>query len=59
MKIRILMGFDGYEAGQVFPDWPAGMCESLIGRRMIEEVKDEPAPAPEPAPKPVVTGKRK
>jgi hypothetical protein len=57
MKIRILMGFDGYEAGQVFPDWPAGMCESLIGRRMIEEVKDEPAPAPEP--KPVVAGKRK
>jgi hypothetical protein len=29
------------------------MCEILIGRRMIEEVKDEPAP------KPAVAGKRK
>jgi len=46
MKIRILMGFDGYEVGQVFDDWPPGMCEILIGRRMIEEVKEEPAPAP-------------
>ena len=48
MKIRILMGFDGYEVGQVFDNWPPGMCEILIGRRMIEEVeevKEEPAPA--------------
>ena len=42
MKIRILQGFDSYERGQVFPDWPAGMCDILIGRGMIEEVKDEP-----------------
>ena len=53
MKIRILIGFDGYEVGQVFDNWPPGMCEILIGRRMIEEVKDEPAP------KPAVVGKRK
>lgn len=55
MKIRVLIGFDGYEAGQVFDNWPPGMCEVLIGRRMIEEVKDEPAPAPKPA----VASKRK
>ena len=45
MKIRILMGFDGYEAGQVFDCWPPGMCEVLIRRGMIEEVKDTPRPA--------------
>lgn len=49
MKIRILVGFNGYEAGQVFDNWPPGMCEVLIGRGLIEEVKDEPAPAPKPA----------
>lgn len=37
MKIRILMGFRDYEPGQVFDDWPAGMCEVLISRGLIEE----------------------
>lgn len=41
MKIRVLKGFDCYEPGQVFEEWPAGMCEILIGRGLIEEVKDE------------------
>lgn len=34
------MGFDAYEPGQVFEDWPGGMCEVLIGRGLIEEVKE-------------------
>lgn len=42
MRVRILIGFNGYEAGQVFDDWPAGMCDSLIAMGAIEEVKDEP-----------------
>ena len=40
MKIRVLMGFRDYEPGQVFEDWPAGMCEVLIARGLIEEVMD-------------------
>jgi hypothetical protein len=41
MKIRVLRGFDCYEPGQVFDEWPAGMCEILIARGLIEEVADE------------------
>jgi hypothetical protein len=41
VKIRILRGFSHYEPGQVFEDWPGGMCEIFIERGMIEEVKDE------------------
>jgi hypothetical protein len=42
MRIRVLMGFRDYEPGQVFDEWPDGMCEILIARGLIEEVK-EPA----------------
>jgi hypothetical protein len=38
VKIRVLQNFNVYEAGQVFDDWPGGMCEILIGRGLIEEV---------------------
>lgn len=41
MRIRVLQGFDCYEPGQVFDEWPAGMCEILIARGLIEEVKKE------------------
>lgn len=41
MKIRVLQGFSAYEPGQVFEDWPAGMCEILIARGLIEQIKDE------------------
>lgn len=41
MRIRIVRGFDAYEPGQVFEDWPGGMCEILIARGLIEEVKDK------------------
>lgn len=41
MRVRILMGFDAYEPGQVFEDWPGGMCEILISRGLIEEVKEK------------------
>ena len=40
MKIRVLRGFSAYEPGQVFEDWPEGMCEIFIARGMIEEVKE-------------------
>jgi hypothetical protein len=40
MTIRVLVNFDCYEAGQVFQDWPGGMCDLLIRRGLIEEVKD-------------------
>jgi hypothetical protein len=40
MKIRVLMGFRDYEPGQVFEDWPAGMCEVLIARGLIAEVNE-------------------
>jgi hypothetical protein len=39
MKIRVLQNFDCYEAGQVFEDWPGGMCDILIRRGLIEEVE--------------------
>jgi hypothetical protein len=38
VKIRILHNFYAYEKGQVFEDWPSGMCETLIQRGFIEEV---------------------
>jgi len=41
MRIRIVRGFDAYEPGQVFEDWPAGMCELLIARGLIEEATDK------------------
>lgn len=37
MKIRVIRNYDAYEAGQVFEDWPSGMCEILIQRGLIEE----------------------
>jgi hypothetical protein len=37
MKIRVVRSYDAYEAGQVFEDWPSGMCEILIQRGLIEE----------------------
>lgn len=40
MKIRVLRNFDAYEAGQVFDEWPDGMCEVLIARGLIEERAD-------------------
>lgn len=43
MKIRVIQNFNCYETGQVFDDWPAGMCDILIGRGLIEEVKEAPA----------------
>lgn len=57
MKVRVLIGFNGYEAGQVFEDWPDGMCEGLIAMGAIEKVEDAPPPEPrEPA---KAGGKRK
>lgn len=45
VRIRVLQGFGAYTPGQVFDDWPGGMCEILIARGVIEEVKgDRPAP---------------
>lgn len=35
----MLQNFDCYEQGQVFQDWPAGMCDLLIRRGLIEEVE--------------------
>lgn len=40
MIIRVLQGFRDYEPGQIFHDWPSGMCEVLIHRGLIEEVKE-------------------
>lgn len=40
VKIRVLQSFSCYEAGQVFEDWPGGMCEVLIGRGLIEQIKE-------------------
>lgn len=40
MKIRVLKGFGDYLPGQVFDDWPGGMCEILVRRGLIEEVFD-------------------
>lgn len=40
MKVRVKQSFGCYEAGQVFDDWPGGMCQILIGRGLIEEIVD-------------------
>lgn len=50
MRIRVLKGFRDYLPGQVFEDWPGGMCQILIGQGLIEEVRSDSAPA-EPEPK--------
>lgn len=36
MRIRVLQNFGDYEAGQVFEDWPGGMCDILIRKGLIE-----------------------
>lgn len=48
MKIRVLQNFNCYEIGQVFEDWPAGMAEILIGRGLIEEVREVETASIEP-----------
>lgn len=40
MRVRILQGFRDYEPGQVFDDWPDGMCEILIERGLIERATE-------------------
>jgi len=40
MKIRVLVPFGGYRAGQEF-DWADGMARILIARRLIERVGNE------------------
>lgn len=47
MKIRVLQNFDCYEKGQVFEDWPAGMCDLLIRRGLVEEVETAAMPEPQ------------
>lgn len=42
VKVRILQNFAEYQKGQTFEDWPGGMCQVLIGRGLVEEIKDEP-----------------
>lgn len=45
VAVRILQGFDGYEAGQEFDEWPYGMAEILEQRgliQIIEQADDEP-----------------
>lgn len=49
MKIRILRGFRDYVPGQVFEDWPGGMCDILIGQGLIEPVVEEASPPIEAA----------
>lgn len=39
VKIRVLQNYDCYEKGQVFDDWPGGMCELLIRRGLVEEIE--------------------
>lgn len=41
MRIRVIQGFAGYEPGQVFEDWPDGMCEILVARGVIERLQPE------------------
>lgn len=43
MKIRVVVPFGGYRAGQEF-DWADGMARILIARRLIERV-DAPVEA--------------
>lgn len=40
MKIRVLRGFAGYRKGQVFDNWPDGMCELLIRRGVVERLEE-------------------
>lgn len=41
MKVRVIKSFGGYKAGQVF-DWGDGMARILIGRGVVEEVREQP-----------------
>lgn len=40
LRIRITKSFNGYKVGQEF-DWGDGMCRILIGRGMVEEVREQ------------------
>jgi hypothetical protein len=44
MRIRVVKSFGGYKAGQVF-DWGDGMARILVGRGVIEEVREQPVEA--------------
>lgn len=41
VKVRILQGFGSYAPGQVFDDWPAGMCEIFVAKGLIERMRDD------------------
>lgn len=41
MKVRVIKSFGGYKAGQVF-DWGDGMARILVGRGVVEEVREQP-----------------
>lgn len=41
MKIRLLAGWNGRSVGYVFDDFPGGMADVLIRRKIAEEIKDD------------------
>lgn len=49
MKIRVLQGFGVYEAGQIFENWPEGMCDILIRRGLVEQVVEAAEEPPPPS----------
>ena len=49
MKIRVLHNFANYEAGQVFDDWPGGMCDIFIRKGLIAAVDEHEERAVETA----------
>ena len=59
MKVRILQGFSNYTPGQVFEDWPDGMCEIFVARGLIERVADEAADVEPEVEKAEVPNRRK
>jgi hypothetical protein len=59
MKVRIIQGFANYEPGQVFEDWPAGMCEIFIAKGLIEPLEIEAADEQQEIERAEMTARRK
>lgn len=43
MRVRVKIGWQTYEPGQVYEDWHDGAAEILIARGILEKLEDEPS----------------
>lgn len=40
MKVRVLKAYGEFPVGTIIPDMPGNVARSMIGRNMVEEIKE-------------------